>query len=78
MSEELIKLRARLEEASKQRGTLAQIALATSVTSRTIYSVMRAQHEPNASTISKLAAYFKKADRKAAAAEVSPAQKEKA
>lgn len=55
----------RLAEEKKQRGRLSRIAADTGISYRTIYGMMHAKQNPNAGTIDKLLAYFKKEDRRA-------------
>lgn len=66
MEDKLSDLRAKLEAAKKERGKLSEIALATKLSGRTIYSVMHAQRKPNKTTIEALVVYFKREERKAA------------
>lgn len=65
MSERLQDVRKRLDEAGKERGRLALVATGSGVPYRTIYNIMRDKSTPNATTVDKLAAYFKKEERKA-------------
>lgn len=68
MNTELQELVEKLREAKKERGRLSQIAADSGISYRTIYGLLIAE-DPVASarTSDKLAAYFKKADRKARA-----------
>lgn len=67
MSQELQGIVTRLTEAKTQRGRLKQIAGASGVSYRTIYSLMHDQPPvASAATVDKLTAYFKKADKKLA------------
>lgn len=54
-----------LAEARKERGRLTQVAAKTGISYRTIYGMMHAKQSPNATTIDKLLAYFRREDRKA-------------
>lgn len=61
---QLKEIAARLLEERKQHGRLTQIASATGISSRTVYSVMSGL-PVSIATADKLAAYFTKLDRKA-------------
>lgn len=66
MNDQLQQVRARLKKASHTHGELTAIAGGSGVSSRTIYNLMnKSDCNPNLATLDKLAAYFKKADRKA-------------
>lgn len=65
MSEQLKEILARLKDAKEQRGRLTEIAAGAGITYRTLYAVMQPDCKPSAGTIDKLAAYFKKLDRRA-------------
>lgn len=58
----------KLEEAAKSpvRGTLVRIARESKCDPRTVRSILRGEHSTHISTIDKLAAHFKKLDKKSA------------
>ena len=66
MNEQLQAVKARLKKASLQRGELSAIASQSGVTTRTIYNLMHDVGRPNLATLEKLAAHFKKTDKKLA------------
>lgn len=67
MNDQLLDIRKRLAEAAQHRGRLTRIAADCGLSYGTIYGVMHKEDKtPSASTVDKLAAYFKKAQRRAA------------
>lgn len=65
MNEELQGIINRLNEAKQERGRLTRIAADSGISYRTIYAVMIGT-KPSLGTVEKLAAYFKKIDKKLA------------
>lgn len=67
MKEDLQKMVDKLHEAKQQRGRLSQIAADSGVSYRTIYGLMHTESPvASARTFDKLAAYFKKVERRIA------------
>lgn len=66
MNDELQRVRNRLRQENMKRGALAVVASGSGVSSRTIYNVMHSPGDPHIATVDKLAAYFKKVDKKLA------------
>ena len=64
MSMQLSEINQRLAQAKEQHGRLKQIAVASKVSYRTIYSIMKG-NTPSVATSDKLSDFFKAADRKA-------------
>lgn len=56
----------RLQDERGTYGRIAKIGKESGVTARTLYLLMSGKREPSASTLDKLTAYFKKADKRAA------------
>lgn len=65
MNEQLQSVLDRLVKAKEERGRLSKIAAASGISYRTIYGMMQGGQTPSASTVDKLAAYFKREDKKA-------------
>lgn len=64
---DVLYVRGKLEEARKERGRIAIVARETCTDRRTVLAILGNRREPQAATIDKLSAYFKKADRRAKA-----------
>lgn len=65
MSDQLQSVLSRLASAKEARGELSRIAHETGISYRTIYGMMNGQQTPTATTVGKLAAFFKRDDRRA-------------
>lgn len=65
MSDQLQAVLMRLTSAKEARGELTRIAHETGISYRTIYGMMNGEQTPTVATIGKLAAFFKREDRRA-------------
>lgn len=68
MEDNLTYVRRKLTEARTERGKFAQVARDTETDARTMRTLLDGSRAPNKATVNKLAAYFKRADRKLTAA----------
>lgn len=66
MDQQGVEVVRRLQHERGTFGRIAQIGRESGVTPRTLYLLMSGKREPSAATSDKLAAYFKKADKKLA------------
>lgn len=67
MTDPVTYVRGKVAEASKLRGRINQIARDTETDQRTVRALLDITHAPHVTTLTKLAAYFRKEARKAAA-----------